>query len=127
MHFFVSNLRIGKEGERNLKYKPICPMENTLDMVSGRYKILILYYLSQGKMRYGDLQRKLSMASAKVLTEQLRKLEDDKLIERIVYPETPPHVEYRLTAISEKLHPVFKALYEWGQEYEAKIKSDRYS
>ena len=76
-------------------------------------------------MRYGDLQRKLSKTSAKVLTEQLRKLEEDKLIERVVYPETPPHVEYMLTPISEKLHPVFKALYEWGQEYEATVKGDR--
>ncbi len=94
-----------------------CPMDFAVSIVCGRYKALILWYLRQGTLRYSQLQRKIPKATPKVLTSQLRDLEQDGLIVRAVYPTVPPKVEYSLTSWGKRLIPVLDSLCDWGKEY----------
>ena len=91
-----------------------CGFEFTLDMISGRWKGLILWYLGFGTLRYNELRKILKPITQKMLTQSLRELESDGLIIRTVYPVVPPKVEYTLTEEGEKLIPLFKMLQEWG-------------
>jgi len=91
-----------------------CGFEYTIDMISGRWKSLILWYLSNGTLRYSELRRALGTITQKMLTQSLRELEENGLITRTVYPVVPPKVEYTLTEEGERLIPVFKMLQEWG-------------
>lgn len=101
---------------RCAKYKT-CPMTLFHKLVSGKWKILILWYLSSGKLRFSEIKRKLPDVTQKMLTNQLRSLEDDKLINRQVYPVVPPKVEYSLTELGEKLLPLLEQMYEYGIDY----------
>lgn len=94
--------------------KPMCPIEATLAMISGKWKILIIKALSQGPVRYGDLAREIPQVSAKVLTEQLREMEQDGLVSRTVFPEVPPRVEYSLSKMGAALAAVLEALRNFG-------------
>jgi DNA-binding HxlR family transcriptional regulator len=98
--------------------KSSCPAETTLKAISGRWKILILRELFQGVKRFGELQRSLKGITQKMLTEQLRELEDDGIIHREIYPQIPPKVEYSVTALGESLQPILETMHEWGVEYE---------
>lgn len=91
-----------------------CGFEYTIDMISGRWKSRILWYLSEGTQRYSELRRKLGTITQKMLTQSLRELEENGLVHRTVYPVVPPKVEYTLTEEAEALIPVFKQLQEWG-------------
>lgn len=93
-----------------------CPVDFTLKMVGGKWKPLILHRLSQGMMRFGQLQRLLPHVTQRVLTLQLRELERDGLLTRTVYPEVPPRVEYRMTPPAQKLMPILAALGAWLHE-----------
>lgn len=97
--------------------KPIenyCPVAATLKKIEGKYKILILWKLLDGAQRYSELQRFVPCATAKMLTQQLRELEKDGLINRKVYPVVPPKVEYSLTSFGATLQPVLQTMHEWG-------------
>ncbi len=94
-----------------------CPVEATLDLIGGKYKALILWHLSDGKLRFSQLQKAISSATAKMLTQQLRELESQKLIHREVYPVIPPKVEYSLTELGSSLIPVLVAMRDWGAGY----------
>ena len=94
-----------------------CPVETTLDLIGGKYKALILWHLSQGVLRFSELKKRLPAATAKMLTQQLRELESQKLINRVVYPVIPPKVEYSLTELGKSLLPVLVAMRDWGAEY----------
>ena len=94
-----------------------CPVEATLGLIGGKYKALILWRLSQGKMRFSELKKVIGKASPKMLTQQLRELEAKKLIHREVYPIVPPKVEYSLTDLGPSLLPVLTAMRDWGTEY----------
>ena len=94
-----------------------CPVETTLEMIGGKYKALILWHLSEGKLRFSELKKSLSNATAKMLTQQLRELETDNLIHREVYPVIPPKVEYSLTSLGKSLMPVLAAMRDWGAGY----------
>ena len=94
-----------------------CPMVQIQDIVSGKWKILILWYLSYKKLRFSDIQRKLPNTSQKVLSRQLKSLEEDKLIHREVYAVVPPKVEYSLTEVGEKLIPMLEMMHKFGAEY----------
>jgi len=94
-----------------------CPVETTLEMIGGKYKALILWHLSEGKLRFSELKKFLSGATAKMLTQQLRELETDKLIHREVYPVIPPKVEYSLTETGKSLIPVLMSMRDWGAGY----------
>lgn len=99
---------------------PGCPVEVTLDLIDGKWKGVILYHLQQGTCRFGELRRRLPRVTQRMLTKQLRALEQDGLILRKVYAEVPPRVEYSLTETGERLRPVIEALRVWGEDYRAR-------
>ena len=90
-----------------------CPVDYTLQMVGGKWKPLILHRLSDGTLRFGQLQRLIPQVTQRVLTLQLRELERDGLITRTVFPEVPPRVEYCLTSPGQRLLPILSALASW--------------
>jgi len=94
-----------------------CPVEAALDVIGGKWKPLILWALGESVMRFSELQRVLPGVNAKMLTKQLRELEDDGIILRTVYPEVPPRVEYRITEFGMTLIPILQALCDWGAQY----------
>lgn len=98
----------------------ICPMHNVMRVLGGRWKIALLYFIHQKHNRFSLLQRKMPFITTKMLSQQLKELEQDKLISRKVYPEIPPRVEYALTIKGKSLLPVLEDLYNWGEEH-AKI------
>lgn len=102
------------------KALPACPVETTLTLISDKWKVLILRDLLPGARRFGELKRSLGGVSQKVLTAQLRQMEDSGLLTRTVYPEVPPRVEYTLTELGASMRPVLEALRDWGEEYQAK-------
>lgn len=91
-----------------------CPVEASLGIIGGRWKGIILYHLLDGKQRFGGLSRQLGCITQRVLALQLRELEADGLVERTVYAEVPPRVEYALTERGRTLRPVVEALTQWG-------------
>ena len=101
----------------NTKDRLSCPVEATLEVIGGRWKVLILRELMPGVRRFNELHRSLCGVTQKMLTQQLRELEADGLIHREVYPQVPPKVEYSLTRTGETLATVLKAMHEWGEQY----------
>ena len=94
----------------------ICPVETTLSLIGGKYKALILWHLSAGTLRFSQLQKAVT-ATPRMLTLQLRELEQDGLVSRTVYPEVPPRVEYAMTELGRSLMPILTAIRDWGTEY----------
>lgn len=94
-----------------------CPVEATLDLIGGKYKALILWNLSDGRRRFSELRKVISNATPKMLTQQLRELESQKLIHREVFAVVPPKVEYSLTEMGKSLMPILTAMRDWGSEY----------
>ena len=99
---------------------PACPVETTLTLISSKWKVLILRDLLGGARRFGELRRSVGGVSQKVLTAQLREMEDSGLLTRTVFPEVPPHVEYALTELGYSLKPVLDAMQSWGEAYKNK-------
>lgn len=93
-----------------------CPLEATLSMIGGKYKILIVYFLINQTLRYSELQKLLPQASPKMLAQQLKGLEQDGLINRKLYPVVPPKTEYTLTELGKSLSPIILAIYQWGEQ-----------
>lgn len=97
------------------------PVEATVDILSGRWKPLILWSLRDGTLRFGQIEEELSAytpnITQRMLTKQLRELENDGLVARKVYPEIPPRVEYTLTEKYRSLMPIVEQMYEWGKEH----------
>ncbi|MEB3178901.1 MAG: helix-turn-helix domain-containing protein [Nostocaceae cyanobacterium] len=98
-----------------------CEVETTLKVIGGRWKVLIIRELMTGVKRFGELQRALSGITQKMLTQQLREMEEDRIIHRQVYAEIPPKVEYSLTPLGESLKPILEAMHEWGKQHLAQI------
>lgn len=101
------------------KTLPVCPVETTLTLISDKWKVLILRDLLSGTKRFGELKKSIGGVSQKVLTSQLRQMEDCGLLTRTVYPEVPPRVEYALTELGRSLKPVLDAMQDWGEAYKA--------
>ena len=99
------------------KELPACPVETTLTMISDKWKVLILRDLLTGTKRFGELKKSLTGVSQKVLTSQLREMEENGLVERKAYPEVPPRVEYSLTPLGRSLKPIMDAMRVWGEQY----------
>jgi DNA-binding HxlR family transcriptional regulator len=97
-----------------LERSPNCPVEGVLDLLDGKWKGVILYHLLSGTLRFSELRRKLKTITQRMLTKQLRELEEDGLISRTVFAVVPPRVDYALSARGESLRPVLIAMKEWG-------------
>lgn len=98
-----------------------CTVSTTLEVIGGRWKAVILFHLLHGMWRFNELQRALGGITQRVLTLQLRELEADGIVERTVYAEVPPRVEYRLTPFGESLKPVLLSLRDWGERHRAEV------
>ena len=103
-----------------VKDLPACPVETTLTLISNKWKVLILRDLMPWTKRFGELKKSVGNVSQKVLTAQLREMEQSGLLIRTVYPEVPPRVEYTLTELVRSLKPILNAMWNWGEEYQAK-------
>ena len=91
-----------------------CPIESTVSLINGKWRILILKELSQSPVRFGVLERAIPAISAKVLTQQLREMETEGLVNRKIFPEIPPRVEYSLSEMGVRLFSIFGILRQWG-------------
>ena len=96
---------------------PACPVETTLMLIGDKWKVLILRDLMDGTRRFGELKKSIGTVSQKVLTAQLRDMEEKGLLTRMVYAEVPPRVEYTLTELGYSLKPVLDAMWAWGEAY----------
>lgn len=105
------------------KELPPCPVETTLLLIGDKWKVLILRDLLAGTKRFGELKSSLGTISQKVLTQNLRSMEADGLVERTVYAEVPPKVEYTLTQLGKSLEPILKSMWNWGIQYKEGMKS----
>ncbi|MGN0528017.1 MAG: winged helix-turn-helix transcriptional regulator [Eubacterium sp.] len=105
-----------------LKELPSCPVETTLTLIGNKWTVLILRDLMTGTKRFGELKKSVGNVSQKVLTAQLRDMESNGLVNRKVYAEVPPRVEYSLTQLGQSLKPILNAMQNWGEEYKAGIK-----
>ena len=94
-----------------------CPAEITLDVIGGRWKIIILWQLFQETKRFSELFRDMNGITQKMLTQQLREMEQDGIVHRKVYPQVPPRVEYSLTEMGKSLKPVVDAMCKWGMKH----------
>jgi DNA-binding HxlR family transcriptional regulator len=106
---------------RNFGHRPGCAVEATLDLIDGKWKGVILFHLLSGTQRFGELRRRMPGITQRMLTKQLRALEEDKLILRKVYAEVPPRVEYTVSEIGESLRPVIEILKQWGESHRARL------
>jgi len=95
----------------------MCPVEVSMDLIAGKWKLLIMWHLRKKTRRFGELQRKIPNVTQKMLTQQLRELERDNLIHREVYPVVPPKVEYSLTPFGRSFRPILNMMLVWGHEY----------
>lgn len=94
-----------------------CPVEATITLIGGKYKALILWKLTGGVLRFSQLRREVPDATPKMLTQQLRELENDGLLRREIYPVIPPKVEYSLTELGRSIQPILESMYDWGTGY----------
>ena len=99
---------------------PACPVETTLMLIGDKWKVLILRDLMDGTKRFGELKKSIGSVSQKVLTAQLRDMERKGLLERKVFAEVPPRVEYTLTEAGYSLKPILDAMWAWGEQYKSK-------
>ena len=104
------------------KYElPPCPVETTLTLIGDKWKVLIVRDLLMGTKRFGELKKSLTGISQKVLTQHLRIMEERGLVNRKVYAEVPPKVEYSLTEMGHSLKTILDIMRQWGEEYKEKI------
>jgi DNA-binding HxlR family transcriptional regulator len=106
---------------QNFTRRPGCAVEATLDLIDGKWKGVILFHLQGGTQRFGELRKRMPGITQRMLTKQLRALEDDRLVIRKVYAEVPPRVEYTLSEIGESLRPVIDTLRSWGESHQANL------
>ncbi|GGJ40938.1 winged helix-turn-helix transcriptional regulator [Deinococcus roseus] len=94
-----------------------CPTGFTLKVIGGRWKVPILYLLFHRPHRFAEMRRAIGAVTEKMLTQQLRELEEDGIVQRKIYDQIPPKVEYSLTPFGETLHPVIQAIGKWSMEH----------
>lgn len=108
------------DNEKSNDNLPSCPVETTLMLIGNKWKVLIIRDLLTGTKRFGELKKSIGKVSQKVLTTQLRDMEESGLISRKIYAEVPPKVEYSLTDLGKSLQPILNAMLQWGTEYKEK-------
>ena len=95
-----------------------CRVEDALGILVGKWKpVILLHLLQNGTKRFSELKRSLPGITQKMLTKQLRELEDEDIIKRVVYPQVPPKVEYSITEYGKSLEPILEAMHEWGTKH----------
>lgn len=104
----------------DVKSLPAYPVETTLTLIGDKWKVLILRDLMPGTKRFGELKKSIGSVSQKVLTAQLRDMEQNGLVHREVFAEVPPRVEYSLTELGRSLKPILDAMWNWGEEFKAR-------
>jgi DNA-binding HxlR family transcriptional regulator len=114
--------------EPRLEDLPACPVETTLMLIGNKWQVLILRDLNlNGTMRFKALQRSIGGISQKVLTSNLRAMEESGIVHREVFAEVPPRVEYSLTELGKTLQPVLEAMWAWGESYKERLRKVRSS
>ena len=113
----MAHNKTSNTGTTTEQYTTFCPVNTTLSVIGGKWKVLILYHLVEQTQRFNELRRLLPEITQRMLTLQLRELEEDGLIHREVYPVVPPKVEYSLTDFGRTLLPVIGSMHQWGVEY----------
>lgn len=113
----MAHNKTSNTGTTTEQYTTFCPVNTTLSVIGGKWKVLILYHLAEQTQRFNELRRLLPEITQRMLTLQLRELEEDGLIHREVYPVVPPKVEYSLTDFGRTLLPVIGSMHQWGVEY----------
>jgi DNA-binding HxlR family transcriptional regulator len=101
-------------------------VEATADIIGGKWKAVILYYLFQGPKRFNELRRLLPEVTQRMLTLQLRELEQDSIVHREIYKEVPPKVEYSLTKFGTSLGPIIVQMLDWGEQYMEQIQEQKW-
>lgn len=96
---------------------PVCEVEETIKIIGGRWKPMIIYVLFDGPLRFSELHRRIPGITQKMLTQQLKDLVADQIIDRVLFPAVPPKVEYSITEIGKTLEPIMKAMYLWAKVY----------
>ena len=113
---------VAKQKPRHVNYsRPACPVEATLELIGGKWKGMILFYLLGGRIRFNELHRQIGCVTQRMLTKQLRELEECGLVNRIVYAEVPPRVEYELTESGRSLREILAALKTWGESHAVRL------
>ncbi len=117
------------ENRRQRKLKDFnpnnCPVVYSLNKIGNKWKLLILHYIKLGNDRFSTLQKVIPEISRQTLTNQLRELEEDGILERIIYPQIPPKVEYKLTEMGCSLQPIIKEMSKWGLQYVTPTKKQK--
>ena len=113
----MAHNKTSNTGTTTEQYTTFCPVNTTLSVIGGKWKVLILYHLVEQTQQFNELRRLLPKITQRMLTLQLRELEEDGLIHREVYPVVPPKVEYSLTDFGRTLLPVIGSMHQWGVEY----------
>jgi Predicted transcriptional regulators len=96
---------------------PACPVATTLMLIGNKWKIFIMQRLLDRVWRFNELQKEIEGISQRVLTDNLREMENDGIVVRTVYPEVPVRVEYSLSPVGETMRPIIDSMYEWGMQY----------
>ena len=107
--------------DEKIKELPACPVETTLTLIGDKWKVLILRDLIPGTKRFGELKKSIGSVSQKVVTAQLRDMEENGLVHREVYAEVPPRVEYSLTELGRSLKPILDSMWSWGEGYKKQL------
>ena len=102
-----------------------CPVEATLDLIGGKWKGVILHHLLEGTLRFNELRRRIPSCTQRMLTRQLRELEEAGLVHRHIFAQVPPRVDYSLTAEGRSLEPIVRAMHAWGQARIARAQTER--
>lgn len=103
-----------------MEIKPeLCHVDDALGILVGKWKpIILLHLLTKGTQRFSELKRSMPRITQKMLTNQLRELEEEDIVVRVVYPQVPPKVEYSITEYGKSLEPILKAMHEWGSKHD---------
>jgi DNA-binding HxlR family transcriptional regulator len=114
---------VQKPARREQALSSQCPVETTLRVIGGKWKVVILFWLADGTRRFSDLRRSIPGISERMLAQQLRELERDGILERAVYAEVPPRVEYSLTPYGQTLRPITELMCAWGKTHRLRLAS----
>jgi DNA-binding HxlR family transcriptional regulator len=117
--YVMERIKENSTNSRNRRFLTTCDMTYSVEMIGGRWKLLILVNLENGPRRYNQLRKGIANITERMLTLQLREMEEDGIVKRTVYPEVPPRVEYEMTESARKLLPICKQLSDWGTGHRA--------